>query len=90
MAQRVPAEVVPPGEIIKEELEARGGTQSDLAEILGRHIVLVNEIITGKRAITPETARRLGDAFGVAPQFFLNLESAYQLWRVGKEQRTAG
>ena len=82
MSRRVPAEVFPPGEIIREELEARGWTQSDLAEILGRPLVLVNEIVTGRRAITPETARGLGDAFGVDPQFFLNLESAYRLWRV--------
>ncbi|HWQ69051.1 MAG TPA: helix-turn-helix domain-containing protein [Patescibacteria group bacterium] len=83
---RVPAEVFPPGELIREELEARGWTQTDLAEILGRPLKLVSDIILGKRTITPETAKGLGDAFGVDPQFFLNLESAYQLWRVGKTQ----
>jgi HTH-type transcriptional regulator/antitoxin HigA len=76
----------PPGDIIKEELEERGWTQSDLAEILGRPLTLVNEIMTGRRAITPETAKGFGDAFGVDPQFFLNLESAYQLWKVGKNK----
>ncbi len=80
----VPAEVFPPGEIIREELEERGWNQIDLAEILGRPLTLVNEILTGRRAITPETAQGLGDAFGVDPQFFLNLESAYQLWKVGR------
>jgi HTH-type transcriptional regulator/antitoxin HigA len=84
MAQTVPAEVFPPGEIIREELEERGWNQLDLAEILGRPLTLVNEILTGKRAITPETAKGLGDAFGVDAQFFLNLESAYQLWKVAK------
>lgn len=80
--KRVPAEVFPPGEIIREELEARGWTQTDLSEILGRPLKLVSDIILGKRTITPETAKGLGDAFDVDPQFFLNLESAYQLWRI--------
>lgn len=79
MARTIAAEKFPPGEIIKEELEERGWTQTDLAEILGRPLTLVNEIMTGRRAISPETARGFGDAFGVDPQFFLNLESAYQL-----------
>lgn len=90
MAQRIPAEVFPPGEIIREELEERGWNQLDLAEILGRPLTLVNEILTGKRAITPETAKGLGDAFGVDPQFFLNLESAYQLWKVQKSKASDG
>jgi HTH-type transcriptional regulator/antitoxin HigA len=86
MARTIAAEVFPPGEIIKEELEERGWTQVDLAEILDRPLTLVNEIMTGRRAITPETAKGLGDAFGVDPQFFLNLESKYQLWRVAKNK----
>lgn len=79
MSQRIPAEVFPPGELIRDEMEARGWTQTDLAEILGRPVRLVNEILSGKRAITPETARGLGEAFGVDPQFWMNLEGAYRL-----------
>lgn len=79
MAQRTPAEVFPVGEFIKEELEARGWTQTDLAEILGRPQRLVSEIITGKRGITPDTARGLGQAFGTDPQLWLNLSAAHQL-----------
>ena len=56
MVERTPTEVFPPGEFIKEELEARGWTQTDLAAILGRPFQLVNDIITAKRTITPETA----------------------------------
>jgi HTH-type transcriptional regulator/antitoxin HigA len=81
MKNYTPAEVFPPGEFLKEELEARGWSQVDLAEILGRPPRLVSEIISGKRAISPETAQGLGDAFGVDPQYWLNLESAWQLWR---------
>jgi HTH-type transcriptional regulator / antitoxin HigA len=81
MKTYTPAHVPPPGEILKEELEARGWSQADLAEILGRPPRLVSEIISGKRAISTETAQGLGDAFGVDPHFWLNLESAYQLFR---------
>lgn len=79
MADRQMAEVFPPGDIIKEELEARGWTQTDLAEIIGKSARLVNEVIAGKRALTPDTARTLADAFGTSAQFWMNLESAYQL-----------
>lgn len=81
MKNYAPAHVPPPGEILKEELEARGWSQADLAEILGRPPRLVSEIISAKRAISPETAQGLGDAFGTDPQFWLNLESAYQLFK---------
>ena len=81
MNSRVPAEVFPPGDFIKEELEAREWTQTDLAEILGRPQRLVSEIINGKRAVSPETAKGLGEAFGTGAQFWMNLESAYQLAR---------
>ncbi len=79
MSTRVPAEVFPPGEFLRDEIEARGWTQTDLAEILGRPFRLVNEILQGKRAITPETAQGLGAAFGTGAQFWMNLESTYRL-----------
>jgi HTH-type transcriptional regulator/antitoxin HigA len=81
MIERVPAEVFPPGEFVKDELEARGWSQADLAEILGRTERTVSEIVTGKRSLTTEMARGLADAFGTAPQFWMNLEVAYQLSR---------
>ena len=82
---RSAAETFPPGEFLREELDARGWTQSDFADILGRPIQLVNEIVLGKRAITPETAQRLADALGTSPQLWLNLESSYQLSRLKPE-----
>lgn len=80
--EKMPAEVFPPGEFIREELEERGWTQEDFAEILGRPRRLVNEILMGKRGITTETANELGAAFGSSAQFWLNLESAYRLSQV--------
>lgn len=79
---RRPAEVFPPGDFLREELEERGWTQQDLADILGRPPRVVNEIINAKRSITPETAKELSAALGTSPEFWLNLETAYQLWHV--------
>lgn len=73
------ADVFSPGEFIKEELDARGWTQDDLAEILGRPLRAVNDIVNAKRGITPETAKGLGEAFGTSAQLWMNLESAYRL-----------
>jgi HTH-type transcriptional regulator/antitoxin HigA len=74
-----PAEVFPPGEYIREEIEARGWTQIDLAEILGRPVQVVNAIINGKKAVTPQTALELGAALGTGPEIGLNLETSYRL-----------
>jgi HTH-type transcriptional regulator / antitoxin HigA len=82
MSQRMPVEVFPPGDFIREELEERGWTQEVLAEVLGTSLRLVNEIITGRRTITPATAQALGEAFDTGPTVWMNLESAYRLSQV--------
>lgn len=68
-----------PGEFIRKELEERGWTQLDLARILNRTAANVNEIIQGKRAILPETAIALGEAFATGAEVWMNRESAYRL-----------
>jgi len=78
--------MVPPGEILKEELEARGWTQGDLAEIIGRHPNTVNGIIAGKRGISPDMARVLAAALGTSAELWLNLDAAYQLFH-GRDDR---
>lgn len=83
MAHYPPAEVFPPGDFIREELEARGWTQGDLAQIMDRPLRLVNELVGGKKQVTPETARGLAAAFGDNdPQYWMNLDSAYRLSHV--------
>lgn len=72
-------EPFPPGDLIREELEARDWAQADLAEILGRTEAFVSEIIGGKRGITTETAQALGEAFGTSAQWWLNMEATYRL-----------
>ena len=79
MERRTPAEVFAPGEFISEEIESRGWTQIELAEVLGRPARLISELIAGKRAITPETAKGLGAAFGTGPELWMNLERDYRL-----------
>ncbi|MCL4198884.1 MAG: HigA family addiction module antidote protein [Phycisphaerales bacterium] len=83
-----PADAFAPGEFIRDELEARGWEQRDLADIMGRPERTVSELIAGKRAITPETAQQLGEAFGTTAQFWMNMESAYRLHRLGKPNET--
>jgi HTH-type transcriptional regulator/antitoxin HigA len=74
-----PARLVPPGRILKQELEARGWTQRDLAAILGRPEQAISEIVNGSKQITPETSVELSQAFGTSPEFWHSLEADYRL-----------
>ncbi len=74
-------DVPAPGYFIREEMEARGWIQSDLAFVLGVPEQAVNLIISGKRGISPDMAKALGDAFDVHPDFFANLQTAYEMSR---------
>ena len=77
--RRPVAQIFPPGDFIREEIEERGWTQGTFAEILGRPLQTVNAIINGKKEITPKTAIELAAAFGTSPELWLNLETAYRL-----------
>ena len=68
-----------PGEYIRDELGARGWTQSDLAEITGRTLKNLNQIISGKAGVSARTAKELSKAFGTSPDVWLNLQSSYDL-----------
>jgi HTH-type transcriptional regulator/antitoxin HigA len=70
-----------PGSFIREELDARGWSQRDLAFVLGCAEQAINPILSGKRGISPDMAKALGDAFDVAPEFFINLQKTYDLQR---------
>jgi len=76
---RVTAASFHPGEFLKDALDELGWSQTELAEIIGRAPRVVNEIVLGKRAITPDTAKEIGAALGTSAQYWLNLETAYQL-----------
>lgn len=68
-----------PGEFIREELEAREWLQRDLAYILGVPEQGVNMILSGKRGISPEMAKALGEVFDVNPEFFASLQKSYEM-----------
>jgi HTH-type transcriptional regulator/antitoxin HigA len=82
MNNRISAEVFPPGEFLGDELEARGWTQTEFAEIINRPQKLVNDIVLGKRSVTPETAADFSAALGTSAQFWMNLETTWQLSKV--------
>ena len=71
---------VHPGEILREEfLMPLGISQYRLAKDIGVPPRRINEIVKGQRAITADTALRLGRYFGIAPEFWLNLQTHYDL-----------
>lgn len=69
-----------PGTILlREFLEPMGLTQKSLAAHIGISIQRVNEVVRGKRGVTPETAWLLSEALNTTPEFWLNLQSAHDL-----------
>lgn len=79
MASTTQSWVKHPGHYIKEEMEERGWSQRDLAFILGVSEQAINPILNGKRGVSPEMAKALGEAFDVPAEFFANLQQAYDL-----------
>ena len=69
-----------PGEILLLEfLEPMGVSQSKFARHLGVPIQRINELVKGKRGITPETAWLLSASLGTTPEFWMNLQVNYEL-----------
>lgn len=75
------AEIFPVGEMLADELEARGWTQAEFAEILSRPAQFVSEIISGKKEITRESATQIGAALGTSPQMWLTMQDRHYLQR---------
>ncbi|MBN2034598.1 MAG: HigA family addiction module antidote protein [Deltaproteobacteria bacterium] len=84
-----PNYAVPPGDTLKETIEAMGMTQAELAQRTGRPKKTINEIIKGKAAIMPDTAIQLERVLGVPASFWNNLERNYQetLARLKEEEQ---
>lgn len=71
---------VTPGEILKEEfMEPHGISANRLARDIDVPANRISEIVAGRRAITADTALRLGAYFGIEPQFWLNLQNTHDL-----------
>ncbi len=79
MSEDKPA-AVHPGEVLLEEfLKPLGLSQNRLGLCIGVHPRRINEIVLGKRRVTAETALRLARYFGTTPQFWLGLQTDYDL-----------
>lgn len=74
-----PAETFPPGEYLRDELKERGWTEKEFAEILGRPVQAVSEILNGRKQIVPKTALALGEALGTSAELWVNLQTTFNL-----------
>ena len=68
-----------PGEFLKEILEEVGTTQAEFARQIGVSPMRISHIVNGTRPITAELALLFGRAFGQSPEYWLNLQTAYDL-----------
>lgn len=77
---KLPENPTHPGEmLLKEFLEPMNVTQVQFAKHIGVSFKRINEIVNGRRSITPQTAWLLSQALGTSPQFWMNLQTTYDL-----------
>ena len=87
---RIPTDRQPthPGEMLREEfLIPMNLTQKELADSIKVPYQRINEIISGKRGVTPSTALRLAKYFGMSADFWLNLQIKFDLYLVQKKEK---
>jgi HTH-type transcriptional regulator/antitoxin HigA len=87
MNDRVP-EPVPVGQLLGDEIEAHGWTQAEFAEVLGRPVQFVSEIVNGKKEITRESAAQIGAALGQSAEFWLSFQDQFLLSEQAKSSKT--
>ncbi len=86
---RIPTHRVPthPGEMLSEEfLAPMGLTQRELADAIRVPYQRINEIINGRRGVTPSTALRLGKFFGMSADFWMNLQLRWDLYHAQRSE----
>lgn len=87
MAQRKQLPPIHPGELLKDELQEINVSLNELGRALRVPMNRISAIVNGKRAITVDTAMRLARYFGTSAQYWLNLQSAYDLEVAEREIR---
>jgi addiction module HigA family antidote len=87
MAHRRKLPPIHPGDLLGDELNEIGVSLNELARALRVPMNRISAIVNGKRAITVDTAMRLARYFGTSPQYWLNLQSAYDLEIAEREIR---
>ena len=86
---RVPTHREPthPGQILREEfLKPMGLTQRQLATALRVPYQRINELVNGRRGVTPSTALRLAKFFGTTPGFWMNLQLRWDLYQTQRRE----
>lgn len=83
----VPALAIHPGEMLKDELDARDIKQNDFAKLIGYKATQLNEIIKGKRDINADFALLIGKALHMEPTFWMGLQNQYDLDKVRIEEK---
>jgi len=76
-----------PGEFLREALDGLAITQSAFAQAIGMSAMRVSHVLKGDRPVTAELALRLGRALGQTPQYWLNLQTTYDLKKAQIEMR---
>jgi addiction module HigA family antidote len=87
---RIPADREPthPGEMLREEfLIPMNLTQRELADAIHVPYQRVNELVNGKRGVTPSTALRLGKVFGMSAEFWMNLQLRWDMYHARSQER---
>ena len=82
-----PSVAIHPGEILKDELEARGMTQRKFASLIGCSCTVLNEILNGKRPITADYALRIEAALDIKAYLLVNMQSEYNLQVVRRDNK---
>lgn len=84
-----PSEPIHPGEMLKDELEARGMSQRKFAGLIGMPYTAFNEIINGKRPITTDTALKIEAATGISANIWIGLQTDYNIQTARRNNKLA-
>ena len=79
--------LIHPGEMIKDEIAARGITQKELAKQMGVSYTVFNEILNGKRPVTTDFALMMEAALGINPELLINMQTRYNM-SVARQKKT--
>lgn len=82
-----PSEPIHPGEMLRDELEARGMSQKKFAGLIGMPYTAFNEIVNGKRPITTDTALKIEAATGIPAYIWINMQSAYNMQTARRDSK---
>lgn len=82
-----PSTPIHPGEILKDELNARGISQRKFATVIGVSYSVLNEVINGKRPINTEYALKIEAATGIPAYIWINMQSAYNMQTARRDSK---